>query len=257
MIISNRPPNEYINPPTTPYMWSNTDTGEVFVCIDNSKDSNVWVGQDGTIVTNEIPTNGLYYKQGSFSGGAATDISGNGRDIVVNGGVASSYFGLDGVYLDGTANDTGLASVDLLDFTISFWFKQLDPTVMNRWLSIAHWNDSGSLLLYTSTTFGMKGCTALPNDDNQLNSNSNTNVGKTSLEHIIYTREGTNTKIYLNGSLSNEASVVSNSQHVLGKLTIGDAGDSAKGWFAGLRIYDRCLDSTELLLLHSEAPLVV
>jgi len=50
MIISKRVPNEYTNPPTIPYMWTNSTTGEVFICIDNTKDRNVWVGQTQTSI---------------------------------------------------------------------------------------------------------------------------------------------------------------------------------------------------------------
>lgn len=44
MIKSNRPPNEYSNPPYVPYLWVNTDTGETFICTDNTVNANVWVG---------------------------------------------------------------------------------------------------------------------------------------------------------------------------------------------------------------------
>ncbi len=50
MIISNSPPYETANPPYTPYLWINIDTGEVFICTDNAVNSNVWVGQRGTSI---------------------------------------------------------------------------------------------------------------------------------------------------------------------------------------------------------------
>ena len=38
------------NPITMPVTWVNKTSGELFVCIDNTPDSNVWVGQAGTDV---------------------------------------------------------------------------------------------------------------------------------------------------------------------------------------------------------------
>lgn len=37
------------NPPYAPFMWVNRVSGELFVCIDNTKDYNVWQGQSGTL----------------------------------------------------------------------------------------------------------------------------------------------------------------------------------------------------------------
>lgn len=38
------------NPPCVPVTWFNSMQGELFICIDNTPDSNVWVGQSGTEV---------------------------------------------------------------------------------------------------------------------------------------------------------------------------------------------------------------
>jgi|GEM_PF-4181329 len=50
MITANRPPNIYVNPPVTPYLWQDLEGGELYVCTDNTRDKNVWVGQKGSKV---------------------------------------------------------------------------------------------------------------------------------------------------------------------------------------------------------------
>ena len=48
--ISENAPTITTNPPYFPFIWTNVVTGELFVCVDNTKDTNVWVGQKGTNV---------------------------------------------------------------------------------------------------------------------------------------------------------------------------------------------------------------
>ena len=43
-------PTVAVNPPILNMTWLNSVTGEIFVCIDNTIGSNVWVGQLGTSV---------------------------------------------------------------------------------------------------------------------------------------------------------------------------------------------------------------
>lgn len=253
MIQSNGLPHEQVNPPYTPYMWMDLTSGEIFVCIDNTRDANIWMGQNDTSVLGPIRTNNLIYKQGEFTGGNATDISGNGNDITVSGGSASTYLGMPGVYLDGSTNTVGMGEVDFTDFSISFWYKPNTNTTLYRWLSIGNWNDLGSLVLYNSSSVGMVGGTVLPNDDNQINVNSVNHMSGSKLDHIVYTRSADNTKIYLNGILKNSTTrVISPTQQVTGTLTIGDNSSSAKGWFAGLRIYDACINNDGVLALYNE-----
>jgi len=76
--ISSSPPFSYIasgnpttdvNPPIKHILWLNTNTGEIFVCIDNTPNNNIWIGQKGTIIksgnvqsvelTNEDNTNNI------------------------------------------------------------------------------------------------------------------------------------------------------------------------------------------------------
>lgn len=39
------------NPKYSPCSWLNTTTGELFICIDNTTDANVWKGQLGTTIS--------------------------------------------------------------------------------------------------------------------------------------------------------------------------------------------------------------
>jgi len=48
IIVSENNPAITTNPPSIPYQWINTTTGEMFVCVDNAKDMNIWQGQAGT-----------------------------------------------------------------------------------------------------------------------------------------------------------------------------------------------------------------
>ena len=42
------------NPKYIPCSWVNTSSGEIFICTDNTTDANVWVGQLGTTVSQEM-----------------------------------------------------------------------------------------------------------------------------------------------------------------------------------------------------------
>ena len=39
------------NPARTPYSFLNTSSGELFICMDNTPDNNVWKGQLGTEIS--------------------------------------------------------------------------------------------------------------------------------------------------------------------------------------------------------------
>lgn len=39
------------NPKYSPCSWLNTVSGELFICIDNTTNSNVWIGQLGTTIS--------------------------------------------------------------------------------------------------------------------------------------------------------------------------------------------------------------
>ena len=49
-IVSENNPTITSNPPYMPYLWTNSVTGELFVCTDNTKDNNKWQGQSGTLI---------------------------------------------------------------------------------------------------------------------------------------------------------------------------------------------------------------
>ena len=38
------------NPPMIPFMWLNSVSGELFSCLDNTTDTNIWIGTLGTEV---------------------------------------------------------------------------------------------------------------------------------------------------------------------------------------------------------------
>jgi len=40
-----------VNPPRMYMMFLNTTSGEIFSCTDNTEDSNIWVGDLGTVVS--------------------------------------------------------------------------------------------------------------------------------------------------------------------------------------------------------------
>ena len=49
-------PTATVNPPFTPVTWLNTTTGNVFVCIDNTANANVWINCAGrTVIDYENP----------------------------------------------------------------------------------------------------------------------------------------------------------------------------------------------------------
>jgi len=50
-IVSENNPAFDTNPPYVPFIWTNYVTGELFVCTDNTKDTNVWQGQSGTVIS--------------------------------------------------------------------------------------------------------------------------------------------------------------------------------------------------------------
>ncbi len=82
-----------VNPGQEGVTWVNMTTGELFVCIDATVDTNIWIGQFGTAILYR-PSDGMTFCSGDIVSNLVTDISGNDYHMVADGSIPSTKVGL-------------------------------------------------------------------------------------------------------------------------------------------------------------------
>lgn len=238
------------NPELIGASWLNITTGNVFHCMDNTVDANVWRGK---YWIEPMPTD-PYYLQGPYSGGQATDISGNARHITVASGGAYSKTApngdtLYGCTLAGANQTTGMGSKTFSGgFTVSFWYLQTSTfTDLERWFAIHTWASAGAMLLYTLNGTQFQFGTALDSDYQPPASGQ---VSKVWLTHVCLSRAETLTTYdcYINGKLIAQGTGRTTTA-LSGIVTIGDSANGPEGYMLDLNIYDKALTAAEVKAL--------
>ncbi len=209
------------------------------------------------------PTNGLvaYY---SFDACTAEDDSGNGGAGLIIGnpgcecGVVGNALNLDGV----TDNINLLSTVnnffDRQDFTVSFYMKssnsQGTQIVLSKNLNC---DANNSFTIRVTPAANNLAVGLSENTSKQANVNSQLDFN-TCWQHVVFTRRGAKSSLYLNGNLKDENSAVSQVDiENAGVLTIGGgacAEFNVDNRFAGLidelRVYSRSLNINEVRELY-------
>lgn len=136
-------PNGSINPPTRPVTWLNTSTGEIFICVDNSIEDNLWLGQRGSYANK-------YLAMEDFTALGTTSMTGRKTRV---GGFRYSEAGagmktLNGLLVSNTVDVSGVVSFDdgVSDFVMTSEIPSLAGAGANRWAYIG-FRQSGSTQL--------------------------------------------------------------------------------------------------------------
>ena len=116
--VADRDPAYNDNPPVVPYMWLNGVSGELFTCIDNSLDWNVWQGALGTLVDKE-PSAGMIMPDGAI---AVAVLDGywlfvkpsSGRAIISPWGVSGDDTPVSNMYHYNSDTNDGVHNTDIL-----------------------------------------------------------------------------------------------------------------------------------------------
>ena len=207
-------------------------------------------------------TNGLvaYYP---FNGNA-NDESGNGNNGTVNGATLASdrfgnangtyYFSSSGcsTYISSVINNTTITNA----LSISFWmFKQGDGCLNSRIWEFCPGpagTVSSALEAYWYNNNNSAGIDHVMSNGTFVETTISNSLNELQWYNVIYTNDGTQAKIYLNGVLSNVYSTSGN-PIIANKLSIGRMGHSAYDAFNGkiddFRIYNRALSASEVAYL--------
>ena len=187
------------------------------------------------------------------SGTTWTDLSGNGNNGTLINGVGYSGDNLGSLSFDGTNDHITLTTNPSLtnQITIEVWVK-LEPTINN----LTGWicgRESSYRILYTSTGFAWVCAT-----DNNGWYTSGTAISASSLTphtktyQVVVTYDGSNNKIYVNGTLRITGSAISgNIRNVNPYYIMRDGSsdvniDHGQGIIYSHRIYNRALTASEI-----------
>ena len=187
------------------------------------------------------------------SGTAWTDLSGNGNTGTLVNGVGFDSGNLGSLSFDGTDDHITLTTNPSLtnQITIEVWVK-LEPTINN----LTGWicgRESSYRMLYTSTGFAWVCAT-----DNNGWYTSGTAISASSLTphtktyQVVVTYDGSNNKIYVNGTLRITGSAISgNIRNVSPYYIMRDGSsdvniDHGQGIIYSHRIYNRALTAQEI-----------
>jgi hypothetical protein len=247
------------NPSKQYALWLNSDTGEVFVCTDNTPGKNVWKGQLGTVI--------------AFSEVTAFDVLGDGSAVAL-------------FQLDGDTNDTGgnyngtwkgteqydvgkfgqaakfdgssyisFSPIDLANksFTLSCWIKVTTVKDGNYFLGSVLGSTVTSSNLYVgfrnTTTFSV----AFYSNDVNIPLNENDFTDDFHHFVVVYDSSTKESKLYVDGKF------VASGTHPYGdyKGSLDVIGAAGGYRFAGLvdqvRVFNRVLSDSEIQQLFNES----
>jgi hypothetical protein len=131
-------PTVKTNPNETGATWINKTSGEIFVCIDNYTNDNIWKGTSGTSILNTINVvdffgdgsgKSLYEFNDNFldTGGITTAGNNGSGSVVFENNISPKIKNIVGnEYYNGFQFNFNLSdgSIDTSDKSISFWFKR-------------------------------------------------------------------------------------------------------------------------------------
>jgi len=213
------------------------------------------------------PTNGLV-SHFTFDNNDFTEQSGNGQNAIYSSPNAQFRCGVNGnaVYFNGIGDQMTIFGVNNVfntrDFTVSFYIKP-EETLSGQVLLSKRENCN------SNNAFGVTYKSPLTSADaGTLEVLISENTSKTLLyreglnaskcwQHVVFMREGSNTKLYMNGVLIDEKDSVTridltnSSELVIGGGPCLSAGTIPyKGLLDEFRLYDRALSDGELASLY-------
>jgi len=151
-----------------------------------------------------------------------------------------------------TSSDPINASSANSEFSISFWIY---PTAaadgnLRHVIDDGIWTN-GSYVFYISS--GMSRIVfGIQNDSGTRNETANAVISVDTWQHVVGVWDGTNTKIYIDNSLSSNSGSIGGSVSGQSWLRIAQATTDFEGKIDEIRIYDRALSSDEIELIYNE-----
>ena len=195
-------------------------------------------------------------------GNVAKDLSPQGSDGVIDGGVVRQEKAGASLELDGLGSHVLIAEKSLFDFTnaitASLWVKASGLRNQTVLFGMPHTNDS-----WTTPMFGMYATEGHV----VYGMWGNRNTGKVLVETagdlpldtwtmLTATYDGAAVKLYVNGALSAEKPrtgiIVRNGQPLILGKGLGDSKPSLKGRIGELRLYSRALSAEEVKVLFDQ-----
>jgi len=243
-------------------IWVNDNTGEVFVCTDNTKDANIWEGVKPNLKISPTTTDIVdFFEDGSgvalFQFDNSPDDTGgvyNGveqRDVEYTKGKFNQALLLNGsnAYIDLSSQMTGAY------YSFSFWADWGNRS--NRWERIFDFGEvqgsSWQCLIcrhsYTSQLCYRNGAYNIYSDNNYIINGE--------LHHYAIVQDGGTVKFYRDGDLFSTTSTSETpQQHSRSHCYIGKSNwisdEMYKGRIDQLRIFNRALMDDEIKQLYKE-----
>ena len=194
------------------------------------------------------PTDGLiaYYP---FNGNA-NDESGNGNNGTVNGAVLATgrKGGANHAY-EFTKGEDDYISIDgvghLAYISISLWGKVISGSNMG-WVSKGQGSTQGDYSMKSSTNIAVT-------TNGTINIQGNATL--TDWNHVVYTYDGANARLYINSVLVDTSTSIASLDNNFSSIRLGqyyNSGFSLNGYLDDARIYNRALDQDEIDLLFAE-----
>lgn len=149
--ISSHDPSVNVNPPQTGAVWINATTGEIFTCIDNTENRNIWKSQFGRVIApSSVPPFDILNDNSCVAyfpfNGNANDVGGNyngewgGNEKYIPSGWNQAAF------FDGASYINVKQPVNSLPaFSISFWVKTEQSAEGD-----AHWTNPTMIAIATA-----------------------------------------------------------------------------------------------------------
>lgn len=243
------------------------------------------LGQNNNRTTTiEDMGDGWYLAWATFTGAASSAIHGCsvglGASIIVDdftlvqANYPSPHFNGDsvGCAWSGTAHASssvataGKIRCILIDemenaFTISFWFTPLDDVSSTDYYLLHYYYDANDYLYLRHQPSTDQWTLAYSYDGTTGSDTDTTAISLLTPVHVVITRDATNLKLYLDGTLA--ITVSTNGEPTLAgsnaSLYIGSdnsAANQANGYFDGLRIWRDVFSATEVAVLYAaESPI--
>lgn len=198
-----------------------------------------------------------YYKLDDGSGSTATD-SATGHDGSVNGATwISGHIGSNALSFDNTDDDVVVDPFptfhDEKGATFSFWVRQdADDDGYYIDLRDASNSDQGYGIFYDASATNEVGFVV---DSGGSATRIAANITLDTWEHVVCTYDGSDMRLFINGTLQAGPTSPGSSWVSDNKLIIGNS-DNFTGWYIGadldeIRIYDRALSESEINTLNN------
>jgi hypothetical protein len=251
--VEDTKPNISVNPPNLYALWLDRQNFELWRCDDNTPDKNVWVSNFGNVIAYLFVYSNDRFNDGSMI--ANFNFNNNFSDKCNNYNLTplGSYEFIDGVFdkaVKITSSWVDLGANIEGDISVSLFIKGYvsAPTQASQTIAISQ-NGSGyhHLLLNSDDVLGFY-------NNGWYLSSKTLEEGKD--YHIVFTKTGTNQKIYVNGELVLDSNSSFENTGIMALRYFGNYSGGSQLCHFGIdqiEIYNRVLTEDEINSIYNEA----